>query len=252
MSIPVFIFHSIFWWTESLYKFVVHNAKSPIKEDLAVHSIQGSYGKMYIVYCLFDKGRGWSWVPLRQEEEDPKADLGISKGGALFQWYRPPPSTGPAHGCLCLLPACWDSSGICVPLWDQPAWPESWLGGSAGGCPHGAEKRPSGPRRRGGWWAEHLCVTSFLSSSSCSPTLNPAPFPVKRHHILIFVHLQSVICGIYLVVNSPPSDRVPFFWAAFLGWFSCLEKFQFSLYTKINTGFFIFFPLSFAWETIHK
>lgn len=50
-----------------------------------------------------------------------------------------------------------------------------------------------------------------------SPTLPPFPFQSHVSHILIFVYLQSVICGISLVVNSHPPDRVPFFWAAFLG-----------------------------------
>lgn len=33
MEYSGFICHHIFWWTGSLYKFVIHKAKSPIKED---------------------------------------------------------------------------------------------------------------------------------------------------------------------------------------------------------------------------
>lgn len=55
---------------------------------MAVHSVQGSYGKMcdclLLVLTREEDGR-WSWVPVRQEEEDPKADLRSSEGGALFQ-----------------------------------------------------------------------------------------------------------------------------------------------------------------------
>lgn len=62
-----------------------------------------------------------------------------------------------------------------------------------------------------GGWTARLCLFPLV--------LSPLSFLFQSNvsHILIFVYLQSVICGIYLVVNSPPPDRVPFFWAAFLG-----------------------------------
>lgn len=44
-----------------------------------------------------------------------------------------------------------------------------------------------------------------------APTSAPFPSQSNVSHILIFVYLQSVICGIYLVVNSHAPDRVPFF-----------------------------------------
>lgn len=55
MEYSSFIFHHIFWWTESWYKFVIHNAKGPIKEDVQFLAYSKS-ASLFIAY--FDKERG--------------------------------------------------------------------------------------------------------------------------------------------------------------------------------------------------
>ena len=177
---------------------------------------------LLLVLTREEDGR-WSWVPVRQEEEDPKADLRSLEGGALFQWHLPTlfRRTPAAHVTVSVFCQLAGKALECVsPLWDQPALAWALARGPAlrPGCPQGVERRPSGPRRRVGWQSSRAWPPSLCVFPPAPPIPHPPPrFQSKVSYILIFVYLQSVICGIYSVVNSPPSDRVPFFWAAFLG-----------------------------------
>lgn len=80
MEYSGFILHHIFWWTESLCKFVVHNAKSPIKEDRwQFIAYRAPMAKCVIVDCSFwQRGRvgRQSCTPARLEEEEPGGRTG--------------------------------------------------------------------------------------------------------------------------------------------------------------------------------
>lgn len=216
-----FIFHRIFWWTESLYKFVVHNAKSQTKGYIAVHSIQGArMGKCAIVYCLFWQGKRMVVGPFKTGG-GPKGGPGSPPREVLcFSDTLPHPLPQDPHSprdCVCLLPACWDSSGMCVPSLGS-ASPGLRVG--SGGLHWGPAalmglKAPFGGPGGGVGGEQSIRAWPPSSGSPLAPQpRTPAPFWSSVSHILIFVYLQSVICGIYLVVNNASFWQVPFFWAA--------------------------------------
>ena len=154
---------------------------------MAVHSVQGSYGKMcdclLLVLTREEDGR-WSWVPVRQEEEDPKADLRSLEGGALFQWHLPTlfRRTPAAHVTVSVFCQLAGKALECVsPLWDQPALAWALARGPAlrPGCPQGAERRPSGPRRRVGWQSSRAWPPSLCVFPPAPPIPHPTPFPIE-------------------------------------------------------------------------
>lgn len=95
-------------------------------------------------------------------------------------------------------------------------------------CPHQAERLSSGGMKSD-WWgaapsASYLLLCPLLSV-----------FQSNVSHILTCVYLQSVICGIYLVVNSHPLTGCLSSKLLFWGWFSCLERIKVSLCTRKST-----------------
>lgn len=77
------------------------------------------------------------------------------------------------------------------------------------------------------WWR--------VRAGSSAPLPPSSGFQSSVSHILICVYLQSVICGIYWIVNSQLLTAGLSSELLFWGWFSCLERIKVSLCTLKST-----------------